>query len=190
MSFDFSVGGLDSPTVLLLAAFTAVVIPFAIWAVKRNVKKRVYSAKRIVNQSEGKLYVALERWRRENAKELNLSTQVSYGAFIGAKKHEDWRAIASKHADFVFWGRDGYVRAIIEFDGEGHYGDSKDAADKVRQRDEIKNAAAISANIPLIRIPASASNDDIVEALGTVLRPKREPIVVKAPADNVAHMKI
>lgn len=185
--------GLDSTTTMMLGSFAVIVILAAAWQLQGRMSRKAegaYSSKRIVNASEGKLYVVLERWRRERARDLNLSTQVSYGAFIAAKEHDDWRKIASKHADFVFWGRDGYVRAIVEFDGSGHYGDSRNAAQKVKDRDELKNAAAISANIPLIRIPQGSSQQDIEQMLSAVLAPEQGPKVVKAATDNVAHMKV
>lgn len=178
-------------TPLMLICFTVIALAVAGYALKKRAQRPApWTAKRIVNQSEGRLYVTLERWRRDKARDLNLSTQVSYGSFIAAKKIEDWRKIGSKHADFVFWGRDGYVRAIIEFDGGGHYGNSRDAAEKTRQRDEVKNAAALSANIPLIRIPAESSVSDIIEALESVLLPKQDPVVVSAATDNVSHLKL
>lgn len=185
--------GLDSTTTLMLGSFAVIVVLAAAWQLQARFGARsqqVYTSKRLLNASEGKLYVTLERWRRENARDLNLSTQVSYGAFIGAKERDDWRKVAVKHADFVFWGRDGYVRAIVEFDGSGHYGDSREAAQKVQARDEIKNAAAISANIPLIRIPQGTSQKDLEETLAAVLLPAKGPKIVTDAADNVAHLKV
>lgn len=185
--------GLDSTTLMMLGSFAVIVILAGAWQLQSRMSRTVegaYSAKRIVNASEGKLYVILERWRRERACDLNLSTQVSYGAFIAAKEHDDWRKIASKHADFVFWERDGYVRAIVEFDGSGHYGDSRSAAQKVKERDEVKNAAAISANIPLIRIPQGSTQQDIEATLNAVLAPEQSPKVVRTATDNVAHLKV
>lgn len=185
--------GFDSTTIMMLASFAVIVILFVAWQVQNRLTRKSggeYSSKRIMNASEGKLYIVLDRWRRERARDLNLSTQVSYGSFIAAKDHEHWRKIAAKHADFVFWGRDGYVRAIVEFDGSGHYGDSRTAAQKVKERDEVKNAAAISANIPLIRIPQGSTQKDIEDTLNAVLAPEQSPKVVKGTTDNVAHMKV
>ncbi len=157
---------------LALALFGVV----AVIALKRRAAP--YEAKQIVNATEGKLYSLLEKWRRENARHLNLSTQVSYGSFIGAKNKADWLRIASKHADFVFWGRDRYPKAVIEYDGAGHYGSSREAARKVKERDGIKNKAVCSANIPLIRIPANASERDIVDTLNRVLLPPAPTSVI------------
>jgi len=144
-----------------------------------------YSSKRLLNVSEGKLYTSLEKWRRANARELNLSAQVCYGAFISADDDEMWRKIAFKQADFIFWGRDGYVKAIIEFDGSGHYGRNSNDAQKAKSRDQIKNAAAMSANIPLIRIPQNASPSDIDKTISDVLLGKRAPLVVQHQSDTV-----
>jgi hypothetical protein len=148
-----------------------------------------FSARPMLNTSEFRLYRALERWRREHAPRLNLSAQVGYGSFLTSET-DDWRSIASKHADFVFWGQDGYVQAIIELDGDGHYGNSRTEAAKVRERDRIKNAAALSANIPLIRIPQNSNAQDIHRTLAEVLvTTPQAPTRVRAPDDRVAHKK-
>jgi hypothetical protein len=148
-----------------------------------------FSARPMLNNSEFRLYRTLERWRRQYAPTLNLSAQVGYGSFLTSET-DDWRSIASKHADFVFWGQDGYVQAIIELDGAGHYGNSRAEAAKVRERDRIKNAAALSANIPLIRIPQNSSAQDIHRTLAEVLvTPPQAPTRVRAPDDRVSHKK-
>lgn len=151
----------------------------------RKVETAAYSAKPILNKSESKLYWMLERWRRENAKDLVLSTQVAYGSFLTTKNLADWNRVAAKHADFVFWGRDNYVKLIIEFDGAGHYGSNRNAAENARRRDEIKNAAAIAAGIPLVRVPQSATADELRKILEVVLCPEQQPIVVKGARDAV-----
>lgn len=128
-----------------------------------------YSSRALMNASEARLYVVMERWRRSKARDLTISPQVSYGAFLAAKGKPAWLRIASKRADFVIWDSDGLVRAIIEFDGKGHYG--KNSRDKiaVKKRDKLKNDAARAAAIPLIRIPPTATSTQIEQTLEMVL---------------------
>lgn len=148
-----------------------------------------FAARPLLNKSEARLYSILERWRRDHGRGLNLSTQVSYGAFLSAEKPA-WQTIAAKHADFVFWRPDGYVRAIIEFDGDGHYGNSKVEATKVIERDRIKNQAALSANIPLIRIPSDATSEEIRSTLDEILGGHPgNPVLVSDADSKVPHAK-
>ena len=156
---------------------------------RRAGRAPAFSARPLLNKSELWLYRTLERWRRDHARTLNLSAQVSYGSFLNAE-NGGWRSVASKHADFVFWGEGGHVRAIIEFDGAGHYGNSRAEAAKVRDRDRIKNQAALSANIPLIRFPASSTAEDVHRILAEVLiLAPQAPTRVRTPDDMVLHDK-
>jgi hypothetical protein len=166
----------------LVIAGGAVAVSFALAAKSRPFSKKTaptYKKKRLLNGSELKLHGILERWRRQHAKHLHLACQVSYGAFIGAKDRTEWNRVRFKMADFVFYGPDGYVRAIVEYDGHGHSGNSKADFEKVRERDQIKNDAAIAANIPLIRVPPEISADMIAETLTEVLCPPQETVVIK-----------
>jgi hypothetical protein len=151
---------------------SVVILVTVVWVAFRTfVRRGDFRSKSLLNRSEARLYSLMERWRCENARCLRLSPQVPYGAFIGSRFKSNWLSIAFKRADFVFWDADGYVKAIVEFDGSGHYGDSRRSAKKVRARDGLKNKAAFAAKIPLIRVPQMASREDILEALTSVLLP-------------------
>lgn len=149
-----------------------------------------YSSKRMMNRGEFRLFSIIDKWRREKARDLSLSAQVSYGSFIRNDDIRKWRDIASLRADFVLVGQDGYVKAIIEFDGEGHYGDNVVQAAKVEDRDLRKNTAAVESGISLLRIPAQASVIEIRECLDRELLVDAKPVVVTAPEDRVIHRKV
>lgn len=170
------------PVIFLLIAVAVVLLVVGRSRAAGPARALSYSSRPILNASEGRLYQVLERWRRENARHLNLSVQVAYGSFLSAEATDDWRKVAAKHADFVFWGKDRFVKAVIEYDGAGHYGSSREEAQKVAERDRVKDAAVSSANIPLIRIPQNASEADIRATLAQVLTPSSAPQIVAAQA--------
>ncbi|ARO16021.1 plasmid pRiA4b ORF-3-like protein (plasmid) [Ketogulonicigenium robustum] len=124
-------------------------------------RKSLYSSKQLMNKSEFRLYNLLNRWRHENRPDLILSPQVPYGAFIQAQGNL-WRGLVAKRADFVIWSKDGFVRAIIEYDGPGHHGKNSASARKVIERDKLKDKAALKANFALIRVYEDTSEADIL----------------------------
>ncbi|RWR30539.1 DUF2726 domain-containing protein [Sinirhodobacter populi] len=149
-----------------------------------------YRAQPIINGSELKLYYKLERWRRKHAPNHSLSVQVKYGSFITASSPKIRGLVQNSVADFVLWGPDRYVRVIIEFDGAGHYGDSLTDAAAAKERDRKKNAAALSANIPLIRVGQDTPEGEIEQALIKVLKIAPSPVIVQAEVDRVDHVKV
>lgn len=128
-----------------------------------------FAARPILNRSEKKLWQIIEAWRQERAPALSLSVQVSLGEFLKTDRVDHFRAINTKRADFVLWDEEGLVRAVIEFDGPGHWGRSNEEAGRARRADEIKNRALASAQIPLLRIYGGYSRDEVLKVLDQLL---------------------
>ncbi|PZQ48798.1 MAG: hypothetical protein DI556_13365 [Rhodovulum sulfidophilum] len=124
----------------------------------------------MLNHSERGLLRVLTAFCANDATWLTVSPQVSYGAFLNTRDQNRWREISRKRADFVLWSQeDGFVYAVVEFDGSGHWGRQKDEYEAARNADLVKNHACSSAGIPIIRVlqdyAPSAVRDTLREAL-------------------------
>lgn len=135
------------------------------------VRRARYSARPFMNKSELQLFHYVNSWLTHNAQGYYISAQAAYGSFLGSKDSNAWRYVSAKRADFVVFDRNGTVHLIIEFDGGGHYGNSRKGAAGVKDRDEQKNAAAASAGIPLLRITDLKNRHAIADALARIIKP-------------------
>jgi very-short-patch-repair endonuclease len=125
-----------------------------------------------MNKSELQLFHYVNSWLTHNAQGHYISAQAAYGSFLGSKDPNAWRYVSAKRADFVVFDRNGKVHLIIEFDGGGHYGNSRKDAAGVKDRDDQKNAAAASAGIPLLRITDLKNKHAISDALARIIKPE------------------
>lgn len=134
-----------------------------------NPQELAYHSRPLLNHSEIKVWRHLDQWRSQKAPALQISTQVAYGEFLGTTRDDHYRAINTKRADFTLWDKDGHVRAVIEFDGKGHWGDTDDDAQRASHADQIKNRALSSAAIPLLRVAAGYSVSELHSSLDQLL---------------------
>lgn len=134
-----------------------------------NPQELAYHSRPLLNHSEIKVWRHLDQWRSQKAPALQISTQVAYGEFLGTTRDDHYRAINTKRADFTLWDKDGHVRAVIEFDGKGHWGDTDDDAQRASHADQIKNRALSSAGIPLLRVAAGYSVSELHSSLDQLL---------------------
>ena len=123
----------------------------------------------ILNRGEDRLFRQLLEFCREEAFELTVAPQVSYGAFLKTQRPDDWRAIAFKRADFVLFGPDNIARLVVEFDGAGHWGSSRDSAKRANRTDAVKDYACGSAGLPMIRVSQRMRRAEIDDRLRAAL---------------------
>lgn len=128
-----------------------------------------FSPRPLVNKSEQRIWREVEAWRIANVPRLSLSTQVSYGEFLTTPRNDHFRAINTKRADFVLWDDLGMVRAVIEYDGRGHWGDNDHDAQRADHADQVKNRALASAGIPLLRVNSGYRHQDLLANLNQLL---------------------
>lgn len=134
----------------------------------------------LMNRGEHALACKIEDWAHKRRLDLRMSPEVSYGAFVKTRDPNAWRTVAFKRADLVLWDpRDARVRLVIEFDGRGHWGRSGDERSRARRSDAVKNTAATTAGIPLLRVRTNHSVEELEELLDRALG-------VRAPAEASA----
>ena len=129
-----------------------------------------FSLRPILNKSEHRLFLALERVVRDMPGH-RLFAQIALGEVIGSDTDDGYRAVSAKRLDFAIVDRSGRLARAIEYQGRGHY-DSK-----TYMRDAVKREALRKAGIALIEVPAEWSEDglrrlvlDVPEAGRTVRR--------------------
>lgn len=80
--------------------------------------------------------------------------------------------------DFAILDKSGFVKLLIEYDGEQHYHPvefwgGSEAFKKSQHRDQIKNTYCKNNNLQLIRFPYTMSEKEIKEELLNIIHPKR-----------------
>jgi len=144
-----------------------------------------FTQRPLLNKSEHRLWIEIEGWRVKSSPRLTLSAQVSYGEFLSSQRTDHYRAINTKRADIVLWDDHGMVRAVIEYDGRGHWGDTPQDADRAQHADLLKNRALASAGIPLLRVNSGYTHSDLVANLNVLLS-EYMPDLVPQPGTQAA----
>ena len=121
------------------------------------IKREKYKKRKLVNSSEMELLEALEK--RLSFKGYRVLVQANYGSFLSHIDKDIFFQINCKRADFVIMNRFGYPEAVIEYNGEGHYQNNSSL------RDDIKELACQSAELPFIRIGFHEKNSNFLEVI-------------------------
>ena len=143
-------------------------------AIKGKQKKEAaadkYLAKPLLTDNEKQWYIAI----KEAVPHAHVFGQVALNQLVKAANGKQWRSAKNKidprSIDFVVLNSDLAVLLTIEIDDKSHQ------ATKRQADDEKKNVALHSADIPLLRIPATPSlpveeiKKRIVEAIATHAR--------------------
>lgn len=134
---------------------------------KNHVSKTIddeYTPITLINKSELSVMKILEdQASRSLTKGLRISAQVSYGAFLNGNNNSSHAKVKQKRADFVAFDTDGKVVCVFEYQGTGHYGRSQASRLRVEKSDKVKRMALLSAQIPLIEIPAKYTRNEVNE---------------------------
>ena len=69
----------------------------------------------------------------------------------------------AKRTDMIVVNEDFHVIAVIEYQGSGHFGQTKKSRSNSLRRDRQKQKALKEAGIPLYEIPASFKKDQLEE---------------------------
>lgn len=114
-------------------------------------------SKRIMNGEESKIYYTLIKICKEN---YNINPQVSFKAFLQAESGTNaWHSFRDFYCDFLVTHKKGKDRnkpiAVIEYHGGGHYGDTPELKEIVRQNDFLKNEILNKVGIELFIIKES-----------------------------------
>ena len=127
------------------------------------VRKEKYAKRRALNKSELDLLDALEKILRPLG--YKIMVQTSYGAFLQHDDKEAFMKVNCKRADFVVMNKFGYVEAVIEYNGEGHYQGFSSI------RDDIKELACLSSEIPFVKITFHEKKNNFLNAIQKKILP-------------------
>lgn len=136
------------PFFSLLFVFCFVVVAFSL--VLRGFRPKFTRAK-LLNRPETQLYKLLVR---DVPQGWVVMCQVSYGAMVANKSFGRYSTINAKRADFVILDTDLAVRAVIEYQGTGHFGFSTQGRKRAKASDAVKRKALREAGLLLIEVPA------------------------------------
>jgi len=117
-----------------------------------------FEARPLMNKTEAKVFKVLVEVLPDD---WILMCQVSYGSFLKNKDFGAYRKVNSKRADFVAVGKDLTVKAVIEYQGSGHFGRTQKSREKAIESDRIKRLSTSQAGIVFIEIPAKFSHETI-----------------------------
>ena len=104
----------------------------------------------LLNKSERRLYYML---RQELPHGWTVMAQVSYGAFLGNRSHKRYWTINAKRADLVVLDSSLTIAAVVEYQGQGHYGNSSKSRHRAKKSDRIKRRAVTEAGIAFLEVP-------------------------------------
>ena len=149
--------------VIALGAFLVVII--AAWLSRRSVFAPPFERRPLMNQTELRLFKML---RAELPAGLSVMCQVSYGAFLRNKSYKRYMSINSKRADFVVLDADLNVAAVVEYQGGGHFGNSRDSRARAEKSDAVKRQAMREADIALIELPAKFDRETVAGMIQTL----------------------
>ena len=120
-----------------------------------------FERKKIFNKEESEVfYLVQDILKQPCFKAWHVHGQVSLGQIIKTSA-DDWenyqsdrahKSINSKRADMVVTNTYGLPVLLIEYNGDGHYGDTSDSRDKANKRDLVKNIAAEKAGIGVVTL--------------------------------------
>lgn len=135
------------------------------------VKGHVYK-KPIMNKSEYRLYKSLSNISNEIERTLNQKVyvfpQVSLGEIIGGDP-EAFKAINIKRTDFVIVDARGFPLALIEYHGEGHYGNDNDKRNEVIMNDQVKKIVCDKIGIGYIKVIPDYDESDLGRDLSIII---------------------
>ncbi len=97
------------------------------------VMRAKFSRRRLLNQSEQRLYLAIEKMLAGRQSDWRLMAQVSLGEILSSPDKEAYFAINSKRVDMLLIDPDGLPLHVIEYQGAGHHQGTAAARDAVKK---------------------------------------------------------
>lgn len=134
----------------------------------RLVKKGEIHAQPLMNRAEMRLFIQLGKWKAQPAQQkLQLFPQVALGEILASEKENTRRSYNAKRLDFLFVDQEGLPKIAVEYQGEGHYGDTAQQKKQAKKRDKIKRLALEKAGVELVEIFHDESWNDIQAKLNS-----------------------
>lgn len=147
-------------TFALIAFAVALVVILAAFISRKGVFAPPFERRPLMNQTELRLFKMLRALLPAG---WSVMCQVSYGAFLRNKSYRRYMIINSKRADFVLLDADLNVALVVEYQGKGHFGNSRDSRARAEKSDTVKRQALREAGIGLVELPAKFDRDMVAE---------------------------
>lgn len=122
-----------------------------------------YTRRPLLNKSEQILFGQIQRILRTQGNHFSLHPQVSYGEFLSSPSKAAFWKINARRADMIICDRDFMVVAVIEYQGSGHWGQTKRDKARARGSDGLKRRSLRSSRIPLIEVFSKYRVKDLEE---------------------------
>ncbi|WP_435170308.1 DUF2726 domain-containing protein [Falsirhodobacter sp. 1013] len=131
-----------------------------------------------MNKTEERLFKML---RGELPSGWTLMCQVSYGSFLKNRDYRRYMSVNSKRADFVVLDPSLAVAAVVEYQGGGHYGNTRQSRIRAEESDKIKRRACSQAAIPFFELPAKFEREHVISLVKAVDGSDTEPKTESGP---------
>jgi len=140
------------------------------------ISKVHFEKKKLMNSSEYRVFVAIEKHVVDLGKGYRVMAQTSLGELIKPSKTAgDWKnqkdafaSINSKRVDFAVIDKFGMLRLAVEYQGSGHY------HHKTFMRDAVKKEALRRADVPFLEVPKGMKPSELKEKIETILASSNE----------------
>ncbi len=124
-----------------------------------------FERRALMNKTEERLFKML---RGELPSGWTVMCQVSYGSFLKNRDYRRYMSVNSKRADFVVLDPGLAVAAVVEYQGSGHYGNTRQSRIRAEESDKIKRRACSQAAIPFFEFPAKFDRAHVISLVKAV----------------------
>ena len=156
-------GALSGPLAPLVLVLFALVLLLVV--VRRFTAPR-FEARPLLNKAEQRVFAMLSRSvPRQFGKSARLFAQVSYGEFLSCKDRRAFWTVNARRADFLITDAGFFPLCVIEYQGSGHYGYSRQSAKRAAHGDRMKRRALASAGVALVELAPKVTPAQVDELL-------------------------
>lgn len=106
-----------------------------------------FASRPLLNQSEQRLFLAVEKMLADRQSDWRLMAQVSLGEILSSPDKEAYFAVNSKRVDMLLTDTHGLPLHVIEYQGAGHHQGTAAARDAVKKEALRKAANWLSQDI-------------------------------------------
>lgn len=156
---------------IIAALFFVISGVLAFIAVARLLKPAFrFERQPLMNKSERGLYSALG----EAVMNIDLGhmvfSQVSLGEFLRSSDMKMFYKINSKRTDFLIVDKQMMPVLSIEYQGSGHYGRTRESAEKARVSDFTKEKACLSAGMKWLPVMARYKRAEVISQVVSLIK--------------------
>ncbi|ETX12993.1 hypothetical protein OCH239_14845 [Roseivivax halodurans JCM 10272] len=134
-----------------LPYLAAALLALLVAAMLRAVFAPRFEARPLLGAGERRVFAALKAacppgW--------SVFPQVSYGEILRCRSRRKYFTINARRADFVICDASFEAVAVVEYQGAGHWGETRSDRRRAERGDRAKRRALREASVPLIEVPA------------------------------------